>query len=342
MKVNRKELVEVLSRIKPGLAKKELIEQATHFIFCNGEAVTFSDQICLIHPFVCDFNFSVKAEEFTKIIDGMSEEEFDMSLEDGILSIKSKSTKAKLSTIVDETAKVEHLIAVIKQEIAAPDFFKPLPKEFLDAIYLCAFSANKDMATGVRSCVAVKDDQVCSTDNLRVSSYIMDGKVQEMLIPAKDAIELTKYKVVDYGVSDNWLHFRTKSGIVFNCKCMKGEYPYGIIESLISQESANVELPSSIGATAASLSSLTEGDQEINKAITISVEPGKVTLKAEKERGWVEKIVPFEYKGEPFTFMTNPNFFAQIMNHATKFILLDGVAQFESDNFVHVMSLPEA
>lgn len=33
MKVNRAEILEAINKVKPGLAKKNLIEQATHIIF---------------------------------------------------------------------------------------------------------------------------------------------------------------------------------------------------------------------------------------------------------------------------------------------------------------------
>ena len=45
MKINRKELLEVLSLIKPGLSNNEMVEQSTHFIFEAGEVYTYNDQI---------------------------------------------------------------------------------------------------------------------------------------------------------------------------------------------------------------------------------------------------------------------------------------------------------
>jgi len=340
MKVKKSELLDALNKVKPGLAKKEIVEQATHFIFAENEIVTFNDQMCIMHPFDCDTEFSVKGEEFYKIISNISEDDIDLSMDDGNLKIKTKSTKASLSTVVGDTAKVEHLVASIRQDIAGKDFWKPLPKEFTQALYLCAFSASKDLATGVRACVAVKGETVFSADGLRACMYVMDGNLEELLIPAKDAMELMKYKVSHYGITDNWIHFKTKDDITFNCKALKGDYPYKQCSGVFEDVEPDMTLPESLKEVVASVTILADGDVDINKMIDVTIEPGLITCKAEKERGWITKTVPFEYKGDKVSFQINPIFFAQILQHATELVLLDGKAMFSSGNFWHVVSLP--
>lgn len=340
MKVQKAELLSALSKVKPGLAKKEIVEQATHFIFAEGEIVTFNDQLCIMHPFECDAAFSVKGEEFFKIISNIAEEEFNMTVDDTTIKIKSKSTKASLSTVIGEAATVTHLIEKIKAEISGKDFWKPLPKNFIDGLYLCAFSASKDLATGVRACVAIKGETAYSTDGLRASMFVYDGKIDELLIPAKDALELSKYKVKEYGISDNWVHFRTKDGIIFNCKSMKGDYPYKSVHALFEDDEPTITFPETLREAVNAVIILAEGDVEINKIISVEVSNGKITCKAEKERGKIEKTVSFDYKGDDFTFIINPIFFNQILQHATGLNLYDEKAMFSSDNFWHVVALP--
>jgi HSP20 family molecular chaperone IbpA len=341
MKINKNDLLAVIQKVKPGVSKKEIIEQAGHLIFSNDEVATFNDQICILHPFTCEFPFSVKEAEFTKVLSGISESEIDLTLKDGNLNIKSKSTKASLSTIVGEESKVEHLIAQLKTNISATDFFKPLPKEFIDGLYLCAFSANKDVATGVRACVAVKGDTILSTDGIRASSYVMDKTMDEVLIPAKDAMELIKYAVVSYGISENWIHFKTEDGIIFNCKTMKGDYPHKQVLSIFEDVEPDMTFPAELKEAVGSVTILAEGDMDINKMVRITIEKNLITVKAEKERGWIEKTVAFEYAGEPITFIINPIFFTQILALASGFNLVKGKAQFASENFVHIMALPQ-
>ena len=45
MKINKSELQEALAKVKPGLASKDLIEQATSFAFMDGRVVTYNDEM---------------------------------------------------------------------------------------------------------------------------------------------------------------------------------------------------------------------------------------------------------------------------------------------------------
>ena len=45
--VNRKELVELLSQVSPGVGAKETTLQETCFVFSNGYVYTYNDEICV-------------------------------------------------------------------------------------------------------------------------------------------------------------------------------------------------------------------------------------------------------------------------------------------------------
>ena len=50
IKVNRVELKEALERVRPGLASKDIIDQATSFAFLKDRVVTYNDEISISHP----------------------------------------------------------------------------------------------------------------------------------------------------------------------------------------------------------------------------------------------------------------------------------------------------
>jgi DNA polymerase III sliding clamp (beta) subunit (PCNA family) len=342
MKVVKNELLKVLSLVKPGLAKKEIVEQAAHFIFTGEDVVTFNDQISVMHPFKSEFPFSVKGDDFYKIVDKITESEFEITLEDDNLNIKAKKTKAALSTVVGEAAMILHLVDSLKQEMIGKNFWKALPKDFIDGVYLCAFSAAKDLTTGVRSCCAIERDAIYTTDNLRISSYIMEAPMDTLLLPAHAALDLIKYKVIEYGVSENWVHFRTADGITFNCKTMKGDYPFEAIKGVFVENEPILTFPSDLKENVLSIIPLADGDEDTNKCISVSIEKGRIVCKAEKERGWITKTVESDYEGATIKFLINPVFFCQILSHATAFCIVENRGSFESENFYHILALPEA
>lgn len=340
MKIQKQKMVQIIELVRPGLSKKEVIEQASHLVFSKNEIVTFNDNLSISHPFKCDVEFSVRGDDFYKIVSGISEPEFDVTLNDTTLNIKSKETKAALSTIIGEAAQVTRLIEAIRECTSGKTFWSPLPAEFLKGIHLCSFSASTDLTTGVRSCCAIKDDSIYTTDNIRASIYIMDADMAEIMMPAKSVTELIKYPVVEYGVSENWAHFRTKDGVVFNAKMMKGEYPFKAIAGLFNDVPPLLTFPAELSEVVASITSLAEGDGDIDRSITVTVNDGAITCKAQKERGWITKTIDTTYKGETFVFMVNPLFFSQILKQATSFALTGNKGRFDSENFSHILSLP--
>jgi DNA polymerase III sliding clamp (beta) subunit (PCNA family) len=341
MKVNRKELVRILDAVQPGIAKKEIVEQSTHYVFAQNEIATFSDAIMVTHPYECELEFSVKAEDFYKILTKIEDEEVELTLVKDTLNIKAKKTKAGLSTIVGETAMVTHLIEHLREAMGAKKFWKALPKDFTTGVHLCSFSASKDLTTGVKACCAVKGNMIYTTDNIRASMYEMEEEIPDIMLTSNGINELIRYRITEYGMSENWAHFKTPDGVTFNCKTMRGDYPFEPIEMLFGNGcDPIIAFPAEMTDTVESVIALASGDVISDKAITISVTKNKITCKAEKERGWVTKTVDVEYDGEPFTFLINPTFFSQILKQATDFAIQNGRGLFTSEKFQHVLSLP--
>lgn len=335
--VKRSELLDVLNKIKPGLAKKAVVEQSTHFMFLGKDVATFSDQIAIIHPFETAVPFSVKGEEFYKLISGITDDDLDFSLKEGKLTIKSKSTKAGMSTIVDNKDKVDKLVKILKKEMT--DWIT-IPNNFLQGLYLAMFSAAKDLSQGTLSCIYVNGRNILSSDSLRASWFEIDEEVSPFLIPAKDVNELIKFTdIKEYCQSDNWIHFRTENDVTFSIRKVLGVFKD--LRKKFDVEGESISLPEGLKEVTDSIIFLSEGDIEVNKIISVTIESGKITCKAEKETGWVEKTIDFsDYEGEDLTFLINPIFLSQILSKSTNMTLTENVALFSNENFNHIVALP--
>jgi DNA polymerase III sliding clamp (beta) subunit (PCNA family) len=346
MKINRSELLSALKSTQPGLAKREIIQQAAHVMFMGKCIATFNDAISVLYPFSTDFKCSVNGEEFYKVLEGIKEDEIDLSLDGDHIKIDSKKTKAGFSTLVGENEKVENMVEKILTTTSKPKFFRTLPKDFVKGVFLCMFNASKDMTSGVKCCVAVRNDQIFSTDNLRMSRYVMDSKVKdEILIPARDTFDLVKYDVTRYGLSDGWVHFQTEEGVIFNCRTMKGEYPFDRVNVFFKKMSDEIKVPAELKTIMKNAVVLAAGEVDIAKMVEVTIDKGKITCKSEKERGWMIKEVDCRYKGKKLVFYVNPIFMAQVLESATTLALVQGKehpdkAYFTQDNYQHIIALP--
>ena len=93
MIVNRKELLNVLQKVKPGLATKETIEHTTGFIFYDNRVFTYNDEVAVSHPIDVGFEGAVIAKEFYDMLDKMVDDEIEIGPSEGTLRITGKRAK---------------------------------------------------------------------------------------------------------------------------------------------------------------------------------------------------------------------------------------------------------
>ena len=341
-KIDRNELFGTLQKLKPGLASKGIVEQSTHFMFLGDDVATFSDQIAIIHPFEIGKDadervyFSVKGDEFYKIISGTEAGELNFTLEDDQLTITSESTSAGMPTLLDDKDKVEKLVNNLKKEM---NEWAELPEDFIQGLYLCMFSAAKDLSMGTLSCIYVKEENIFSSDSIRASWAVISGEMPEFLIPVKDVQELVKFtNLTHYCESDNWIHFKTADDVTFSAKKILGTFKN--LRKRFNIQGTPIELPSELAETLNSITFLSDGDVDMNKTISIKIDKNKIICRAEKQTGWIEKKLDFKYKGAAIQFLVNPIFLAQVLSKTTSMILSDTCALFQSDGFSHIIMLP--
>lgn len=338
MEVDRNQLLTILQAAKPGLAKKEIMEQAVHFIFTGEDLVTFNDQICIMHPFKTDVPFSVRGEEFYKILKGISEDKFELTYVDDRLKIISESTTAQISALVGEDGKVEEHIESLRQHFVD---WKSIPENFTRGISLCSFSASKDMTQGALTGIFINDKDILSTDKLRGSWFTLKESMPEVVLAAVDMMELAKFPITSYTISDNWAHFATDDEVVFNCRRVLGKLPN--VKKLFDGEVlAKITLPDELKTIIESVTFLAEGNFDSNKTVECKITKERIYIKAEKDIGWIEKKIRLEkpHKGKELEFTINPVFLAQVLDKSADMYVLSNRVIFTSEDFKHIMALP--
>jgi hypothetical protein len=335
MVVNRTELLKILASLKPGLAKKEMVEQATHFIFTGDDVVTYNDQICISHPYLSGIKFSVKGEEFYKCLEVAQGDDVDLILQENKLSIKAKKTKASLSLVLDDRDRVESHISKMK---ATMSDWVPLPSDFLYALSLCSFSASRDLSTGILACVMITNNKVFATDRNRVSRFTLEQSLNNtFFLFARDVLELLKLPVTEFCIPEGWVHFKTKDDVTFSCRTISGSLPN--LNNFFNVEGPTIKLPDDLKESVDAVIFMTKGDSESSRFIEVAITEGKLTVKGEKERGWIEKMVNIDYKDEPITFRINPNFLSQILERSANITVGRKAVYFNTEKFEHVIAL---
>lgn len=342
MKVEKGKFQAMLASVKPGLAKREIFEQATHFIFTGQHLMTYNDSVCISYPFESDFQCSVKAEDLYKTLNKIVADAVQISSAETKMSIKSTRTSLNLSTVVDEDHKVADL-AMKLQKSTEGEEWNPLPDNFIEGVSLCVFSASTDLTAGVLTGVLVQGDDIFTSDRHRASWFKLSHAINDvMIMRAKDALELIKFPLVKYQAHDNWLHFRTEEGVMFSVRSVLGEFrdiKWLFEETEKAEADAFFKLPDDLKDTLEIAIVMAE-DEGIHTNVSISIGNNVFRCYASKRRGEVERSLSVKYTRDPVEFKINPKFLLQALSSGTTTMSLRSSRAFmSSGSFKHVMAL---
>jgi DNA polymerase III sliding clamp (beta) subunit (PCNA family) len=340
--INRENLVNHLEAVNPGLAKKDMLEQASHYIFSGDRIITYNDQISVSAPYTdIQGNFSVKADDFYKIIKGISEEEIAVEVTPDLIKIKSSSTDAELAISTEETTVIElyKSLDIENQKIVSFEN----PDKFLDGLEFCKFCASKDLTADALFCVCIDGNHVMAADDVRASFFELKETLPSMLIPAASLEQLIHYPINSFAIAKSWIHFFTETGTAYSCRTVSGEYPdiESFIQSVMESESTvHFELPEALTGALDACIPMCKGKTPLEKQVTITYDKNKITVTAMKDIGKLTKTIP--YKSEDhLSFQINPIFLKDILGTCNQFTLYPTIPiiVFSTDEFKHVISV---
>lgn len=328
------ELLNILDKVKAGLGDKSFIEQFSHFIFKDGFVTAYNDEICVSHPTEgLDISTSVEADDLIKTVKLIGDDEIIFEIDENELRIKGGKVRGGLNALVEK--KAERFI----EGLGLTDIeWKSLPDSILKGLYFCSFSASKVLTQGILTCVHAKGNIIQSTDHLRISHYNLGENVDidEMLIPARSIKDLLRFPAEEYCVKNGWVFFKTNADVIFCSRILQGDYPD--LTQYLEVEGEQVEFPKSLASSIMGVSFMADGQVDSEKQVELTFGDGIITAKAEKVTGYVEKDIEWEGSME-FTINVNPGFLAEVMDKTNVATLSEHAIRFETENFVHMISL---
>jgi len=334
MKINRKELLDILQILQPGIASENsLVEQASCFVFNEDMAMTFNDEIAIQHPLVgdgsLDMKAAVQAREFFSILKSFSCEEIELEIDNSELTISTESDG-------EAGIRLEQEIRLPIEEMSQPKKFKkiPNPDNFITAINSCIFSASGDASQPIFTCLYVKPDFIQSCDNSRATIWDTEtgADSEGYLLPASSARHLASYKPVKISHTEGWAHFKNRLGTIFSCRTHDGKYPD--ISSFFKVDGDEIEFPKDLISAINNATIMAD-----NNSLIVSVNKKKLTVEGKGDNGWFKKSLKMKSKAGECTFKINPSNFIQILKMFRTAIIGDKSILFEKDNFKHVVAM---
>ncbi len=336
IKVLKSELIKALEVVKPGLANKELIEQATSFAFMGDRVVTYNDEISISHPVPdLDITGAVKAEELYQLLGKLKTDEVTFEVAENEVRITSGRAKAGIV--------LQQEIRLPLEELGSFDKWKRVPKNLKEAFKFTMFSAAKDMSRPVLTCLNVTDEYVESCDNLRLTRYQLNGAlpVDGFLIPASSVRDLIRYDFSAIAATEGWVHFKTKEGTVFSTRIFEDQYPN--VEHLLDMEGESFELPKGLDDVLKRAEVFAKRPNILDEQVVVRLTPKELSIRSEDTTGWFEEKLALD-KGaaapsKEVEFAINPGSLNDMYKRQPACELAPDRMKFAGEGWEHVVAL---
>ncbi len=213
IQVQVKELLKALLIVKPGLAKKEVIEQSTSFALMNGKVVTYNDDITITHPVEgLNITCAIEAELFYKFLQKVKKDSVEIELTDKALKIVSGRMNA--------TFRIDPEIVLPIENLKRESHWKPLPANFVDGLKFVTPIAKNDIFNPIFEFINItKAGYLESSDTKRIARYKTEPlPIDTFLLPKTSAEQVIKINPVKIAFDKTSVHFRNEAGTVIGCR----------------------------------------------------------------------------------------------------------------------------
>lgn len=335
LKVRVSDFLTVLSYVKPGLADKEIVEQSSRFIFLKEWVVAYSGEMTIRYPFNIGFECSVWAEGLYSLLQKVKEDEVivDRSEDGKQIIISGIRTKFRSGLSVDTEIKLPVM------DFCVPSGFRGLPQNFLEALKVTSISVSSDASKPHLCCIHMTKSFFESCDGYRLTRFQMTEEFpfEEIKIPFRLIQTLDKYIPVEVAYMDGWAHFRSENGVVYSCGDFVGEYPD--LTPFIDFSGKEFHFPTEIVPAVKRAEVLASQELTGDKLVDIKFTKDGMELGSQSEKGWYTERFRVRRMDGDLHFKISSKVLLDALGHFKKVVVGDNKLKFETDSFVHVVSL---
>lgn len=346
MIIQKNQLLESLKVCMSAVKSNSNIQGADCFIFHKGRVYCYSDSIAVSTPIkqndlIEDLEGCVKADEFFKIINKLSDQEIKFNTtEEGNWFLKSGKSKIEMS-LIDLDVKS------ILRAVNPKDDWIDIPEDFIYGIGLCKMSSNKTQVAGIY----FSEDQIVSTDGNQMNCYKFENvELPTFWISDNSINELLKLKNIRcLQVQKSWVHFKTEDDVIFSVKTLQSDlYPYEKLNSIlnssdIADATIHANLPKVLFEAIDRAVSFSI-DIAKRPAVRLSISKDKINVSSERSSGkFVEKVAwdeQIENDFDPFVIYVDSAMIQSISQKTTEFYFLKDTERllFVTEKSKHILS----
>lgn len=334
MELQKTELEKALSIVKPGLASKDLIEQATSFAFIDGHVITYNDEISISHPITdLDLEGAIRAEELYLFLRKVKQDTIDIKIVENEIQFKAGRTRAGFA--------LQEEITLPLKTLKKKGKWGKLPEEFCHYLKMAMGAAGRDMSEPIMTCVSIqKDGFLCASDNYKLIQCETGEEMplDDFLLPAEAAVKILPLKPTHVASGKGWVHFKNKDHTVISCRIYP-EDTYPDTSKWLAVDGIEVTFPKTITDIIDRCAVFAKRVHLLDEEIKIHLEDDKIRIEAKSDTGWIKESAKIKYSDDPVTFSITHYLLADILKETQTFLLSDKALKFQGAGWVYVSAL---
>ncbi len=304
MKIDRATLVSQLEMVSPGLSARDIIEQSQCYVFTDGHVITYNDEIACSHPTDTDIEGAVVSSELLKLLHNIHKDELTLRVEKGELHILRKGGRSKI--------RMEEQILLPYDSVEKPKRWKPLPKDFLEAIRVARTCTSKDQSQFALTCLLFTKQYIDGCDRFQACRYTIDLPIKRSFLIRRESIGyIATMEVSEMSETKDWVHFRNDSGLVLSCRRYANVDDFLSIDDIIRKEGKKLVLPKGLRRSIQNGRIFAESDPGSDCRVQVTLKADKMYVEGSGINGTNTEVVKTKYKGPSFTFEISADLFIE-------------------------------
>lgn len=333
MEISKKELEHALEIVKPGLANKDIVEQATSFAFVKGKVVTYNDEISVSHPVAgLDIAGAVEADILYKLLSKAKSDTLNLQVEENQITLTQGKMQAGFSL-------QSEIKLPINEEVSDIGKWKKLPDKFSEFLELSIPSASKDMSRPVLTCVHVsKDGYMEASDSFCLTrcTFSDDVPVKTFLIPATSAIQVIRLSPTQIAEGKGWIHFKNEEESVISCRVLADSFPDA--SHLLNVEGHKLILPEAIPEALDRASIVAKRDHPLEEMVTVEIKDKTLLISSDSKESWFKEELRINFK-EHLKFNITPYLLKRILSKTRECTVSENKLKFEGEGWIYIAAL---
>lgn len=339
MNIAREELEKAIGLVVPGIAQKEVFDQANKLAITDGNLIAYNDEVSIFHPLS-------DSEGISGAIDGRRLYELLNKSDKNATNVRIEQIANELQVKVGQRVTVNLTMAPVVLPFGEVDWsgdYQELPEDFKKALKLIASTCARDMSRPVLTCVYISGECILGSDGYRVAQFIFEGaNFPTILLPVTAAELLTEknYDIQSMAVGENgeWVRFATSDGTIICARLSTGTYPD--LSDVLSVEGDEITLPKKLIETLERAQIFSKRDHRIDEEVRINLRGMQIVVNANCDGGRFEEFVRADQEatGE---FQIHPDFLSEALSEedTATCILASTKIKFIGPGWEHVVAL---